>query len=426
MARIKKIYARQILDSRATPTIEVELWTEKNHVKASVPSGKSKGRYEAVELRDNNEEFFGLSVRRAVDNINKIIAKRIKGMRASSQELIDGAMIRIDATSNKSRLGANAILAVSMAVAKAAARDEEKPLWMYLHELFGRKNKPRIPTPFANIINGGVHAGNDLAFQEFMIVPIRIKNFEEKVRAIVEIYQYLKNILEKRYGRASINVGDEGGFVPPIKKPENALDLLVRAIDDLGYSKGVFLAIDVAASELYKNGKYYPLNKNLRGKALTSRELLEYYKELAKSYPIISLEDGFSQDDYPSWKMLKKKLGTNIENAFKTKKMQIVGDDLLATNPERIRMAIREGLCNALLLKINQIGTLTEALEAARIACMHHWGVMVSHRSGETNDPFIAHLAVGLGCGQIKIGAPARGERVAKYNELLRISEELE
>ncbi len=410
---IRKIKARQILDSRGTPTIEVEISTDDFKAVASVPSGKSKSSFEAVELRDNTKEFFGKSVKKAVDNINRIIAKRIIGMRPTSQELIDGTMIRLDGTINKSRLGANAILAVSIAVAKLAAKQENIPLWQYINNLFGRKTKPKLPTPFANIINGGVHAGNDLTFQEFMIAPIKIRSMEDKIRAIVEVYYTLKHILEKKYGKSAINVGDEGGFAPPLKNPEEALNLIEEAIEEAGYKNKVFPALDVAANEIKRNEKYV-IEK--RKRKFSSRELIDYYRELIRKYKIISIEDPFSENDYEAWNKFTNRFG---------KRIQIVGDDLLATNPLRIEFAIEKKLCNALLLKINQIGTLSEAIEAARLAYSNNWGIMVSHRSGETNDSFIVHLAVGLGCGQIKIGAPVRGERVAKYNELLRISETL-
>ncbi len=424
MGIIKKIYARQIIDSRATPTIEVELWTNKSKAIASVPSGKSRGEHEAVELRDNNKKIYdGKSVYKAIKSVEQI-KKKIIGKRVSSQEIIDNIMIKLDGTINKSRLGANAILAVSMAVAKAAAMDEEKPLYVYINELFGRKKKIAMPTPFANIINGGVHAGNNLAIQEFMIAPLKIRKFKEKIRAIVEIYNELKKLLEKRYGKSSINVGDEGGFAPNLKTNEEAIELILKAIKNKGYEKEVFIALDIAASELYRDNKYYLFDKELKMNGLTTLQVIDYYKELLKKYPIVSIEDGFSEDDFDSWRKLMK-LSTSIDKAVKQKKAQIVGDDLLVSNPERIRKAVTQKLCNALLLKINQIGTISEAIEAARIAVINEWGVMVSHRSGETNDNFIAHLAVGLGTKQIKIGAPARGERVAKYNELLRISEEL-
>ena len=448
--RILEVRGRTILDSRGNPTIEVELFFSNKKepipyphyslvlgglysfshnpsmsspvrdeypfsgiysVRASVPSGKSKGKYEAVELRDNGKSFHGMGVEKAIDSI-KEINKVIRGMRTTSQEMIDHKMISLDGTLNKSKLGANAILGVSMAVAKAGAFTLGKPLWLYINDLFGRKRKSRIPIPFSNVINGGLHAGNKLSVQEFMLIPFLNENstFSERVRALAEIYWRLREIIKKKYGVSNINVGDEGGFAPSISTTEEALNLLVDAIDKEGYSGEVSIGLDVASSSLYSSHHYF-----IDGKRIHGDELLDFYEEIVSKYPIFSIEDPFHEEDYSHWIEITSSLG---------KKVLIVGDDLLATNPTRIDMAAKSKMCNTLLLKPNQIGTLTEALEAAKISYMNDWKVIVSHRSGETNDPFISHLAVGIGSGMIKIGAPSRGERIEKYNELLRISED--
>jgi enolase len=408
--KVTKLFARQVLDSRGNPTIEVEAYFNAVKASAIVPSGASTGKYEALELRDGKKEYLGKSVMKAVNNVNTIIAKKIVGMEFLDQKSIDDALIALDGTKNKTKLGANAILGVSMAVCRLAASIKQKQLYEYIGEIAGTDvKKYSIPVPFANVINGGKHAGSSLKIQEFMITPVYAKNFEEAVRMTAEVYQILKKIVEEKYGRASTNVGDEGGFAPQLTTPEQALDLLVEAIKKAGYAGKVKIAIDSAASEFYKDG-YYIMDKQY-----TKDEMVEYYMRLLKKYPIATLEDPFDQDDFESWAKV-------TEKASKLK-VPIIGDDLLVSNPERIQIAVEKKLCSALLLKVNQIGTITEAINAAKAAYANGWIVMVSHRSGETEDTFIADLAVGLGCGHIKLGAPCRTERVAKYNQLLRIEE---
>lgn len=401
---IKKIIAREILDSRGNPTVEAEVITNKCIAQASVPSGASTGIYEARELRDGKKRYDGKGVLKAVSNIKNIIAPKIIGINCTEQEKIDRIMMELDSTESKMKLGANALLAVSIAACRAGAFHAGKPLYKYIAELYGNKH-PTMPVPFFNVINGGRHASNKLMFQEFMVVP-RARTFSNALQMGAETYQVLKQIISKRFG--STGIGDEGGFTPEIEMPEQALELLELAIEKAGYKRQMKIALDVAASEFYKYGFYFTPKKQ------TSRQLIDYYVKLIKTYNIISIEDPFNLEDFRSFALLNKRT-----------RAQIVGDDLTATNIRRIKMAIDEKSCNALLLKPNQIGTLTETLEAARLATRSKWGVMVSHRSGETNDAFIADLAVGIGCGQIKAGAPCRGERLAKYNQLLRIEEEL-
>lgn len=404
IASITAIYAREILDSRGNPTVEAEVHAGKVVGIASVPSGATTGKHEAVELRDGGKRFLGLGVQKAVRNIENIIAPKIQGMDCQDQEKIDSVMIRLDGTSNKTKLGANAILAVSLACAKAAAHSQKKELWQYLHQLSRIKQKPSLPQPFFNVINGNKHAGNHLAIQEFFIVP-RGKSFSESLRIGTEVYHTLKKILREEYGVAAINVGDEGGFAPPLKRTEEALKLLLQAITLPGYMGRVSLGLDCAASEFFSQGKY-----TIDGKGLSSSELLKYYLALLKTYPILSLEDPFEQEDFASFAKLRKKSG-----------IQVVGDDLVVTNVRRVRTAIKDNSISCVLLKPNQIGTLTETLDVVRLAYQNNLKVMVSHRSGETEDTFIADLAVGIGCGMIKAGAPCRGERTVKYNRLLRI-----
>jgi len=407
MSVITKIQAREILDSRGNPTIEATVFTENSSAMASVPSGASTGSHEAWELRDGDKRFLGKGVKKAIKNIEKKIAPLLSGVDCTRQREIDTLMIEKDGTENKAKLGANAILAVSLACAKAAANEQGKYLYEYINELPQVGMEMKMPRPFMNIINGGKHADNKLSFQEFMIVP-KGKNFSENIEIASEIYHKLQKELEKKFGKGSTNVGDEGGFAPlKLNKATQALDILMKTIRDLGYVRKCDLAIDAAASEFYKGGKY-----QVDGKKMSKEQLLNYYLSLLKKYPLISIEDPFQQNDFESFAKLKQKAGT-----------QIVGDDLTVTNQERITAAIREDSCNCLLLKVNQIGTLTEALDAAKLARENGWQVMVSHRSGETEDTFIADLAVGLGCGQLKAGAPCRGERTAKYNQLLRIEE---
>ena len=411
MSNIKKINAIQILDSRGNPTIETEIVLDNGITGiAAVPSGASTGIYEALELRDNNsKKYCGKSVFKAIDNINNKISKKLKGMPINNQKQIDKILIELDGTENKSKLGANAILSVSLAVARTAALNSKKPLYQYIAELFKNKNLS-LPLPSFNVINGGVHAGNELEFQEYMVIPTGAKSFEESVKIGSEIYYHLKTLLKKKYGLQATNVGDEGGFAPPIKDIEEPIELLIRAARAAGHSNKIKFAMDVAASEFYRNG-YYLLN----GKHVSPEELLHIYLGLIEKYPLVSIEDPFDQEDFISFAKLKEL----------TKGIQIVGDDLLVTNSKRIISALAQNSCNTLLLKVNQIGTLTEALDAAKLAMDNNWNVMVSHRSGETTDTFIADLAVGIGAQQIKSGAPCRGERVAKYNRLLRIEKEL-
>lgn len=408
--KIKGVRARQILDSRGNPTIEADVLTDQGLSRAAVPSGASTGYYEALELRDNNlKNYLGKSVNKAVDNINNKISKKIIGMNCEAQEEIDLAMMDLDGTENKSKLGANAILAVSMAVCRAGALSKKIPLYKHIASL--SKNKEiSLPIPAFNIINGGVHAGNDLDFQEYMLIPVGARNFSHALQIGSEVYHHLKNLLKAKYGLNSINVGDEGGFAPPMKRIEDPLELLTKAVSQAGYTNKVKFGLDVAASEFYKNGQYI-----VEGKKLSSEKLKEKYIHLIKNYPLISIEDPFDQDDFYSFSQLNSN----------TKNIQIVGDDLLVTNTKRIEIALQQKSCNALLLKINQIGSITESLSAANLAFDNNWNIMVSHRSGETEDNFIADLAVGIGAQQIKSGAPCRSERLAKYNQLIRIEEEL-
>ncbi len=406
---ILDVKARQIIDSRGNPTVECDVVTKGGFGRASVPSGKSKGKHEAVELRDGGKEWNGLGVSKAVDNVNKIIAMKIIDMDSRDQEGIDFEMISLDGTPDKSRLGANAMLSVSMAVAVAAANTKGVELYNHLNSLFGSPEMV-IPVPFFNIINGGEHAGNKLAIQEFMIAPVGVTSFSDALRVGSEIYHTLRELLIDKYGRKAVNVGDEGGFAPPMKKTKEALDMLVKAIEKAGYSNEVRLSIDAAASTFF-NGKYYVID----GKRMKSEKLLKFYERLVNDYPIINIEDPFQEEDFESFSKLVDSIGKDV---------QITGDDIFTTNPARIKKGVMHKSANALLLKLNQIGTLTEAFSAARVAFDNKWFVMVSHRSGETEDTFIADLAVALSCGEIKSGAPARGERTAKYNRLLRIEEE--
>ncbi len=402
--KITKVRARQVLDSRGNPTVEAEVFTEKAKGSAISPSGKSVGKYEALELRDNEKSYHGKSVLKAVNNINKIIAPKLIGKDATNQEEIDNILISLDGTPTKSVLGANATTAVSLACAVAASNSLNKPLYKYLG------NKTMLPIPFSNIVNGGKHSENDLQIQEFMIAPVKAKSFSEAAQMVCEIYQTLKQNIEDKYGKLAAHVGDEGGFAPPVSSPYEVLDLISKAVNENGYKDNVKIALDIAASEFY-TGTNYKIEKN---KTLNSSQLIDYYKDLVKKYTIISIEDPFDQDDFAAYKELRKKI-----------KIQIIGDDLLVTNPSRIELAVKQKLCNCLLLKVNQIGTLTEAMNSVKLASKAKWKTMVSHRSGETEDTFISDLSVALGCGQIKLGSPCRGERTVKFNRLLRIEEEL-
>ncbi|MAG16375.1 phosphopyruvate hydratase [Candidatus Woesearchaeota archaeon] len=408
--KIKKIIAREILDSRGNPTVECDVYAGSIFGRAEVPSGASTGKFEAVELRDGGRRYGGLGVRTAVNNINETISKRLVGKDCKNQQEIDKIMIELDGTENKSVLGANAILAVSLAVARAAASASNKSLYRYLAFDVIKNKKLRLPIPFSNVINGGRHAANNLKIQEFMLVPENFNSFSEATAAVTETYHELKKIIARKYGKLSTNVGDEGGFAPNLDSSEETLELLESAVSVAGYNKKISFAIDAAASEFYdKEGRVYGLDRNY-----SSSELIDYYMKLINSHDIVSLEDPFHQEDFDSFSELTAR-----------SRIQIVGDDLLVTNIERIKTAVAKKSCNCLLLKVNQIGTLTEAINAAKFAMASKWNIMVSHRSGETSDSFIADLAVALGCGQIKAGAPSRSDRTAKYNQLLRIEEEL-
>ncbi len=408
--RIRSIKAREILDSRANPTLEVELETTLGRFLAGVPSGASTGKHEAVELRDGGKRYGGKGVLKAVRNVNKVIAPKLIGKDPREQEKIDRIMKKLDGTRNKSRLGANAICGVSLAVCRAGAAAANLPLYLYIRRLFNPLLKSvKLPKPCFNVINGGAHACNDLDFQEFMIVP-QFKKTAENLRAASEVYHKLKEIIIERYMDIGANVGDEGGFAPEIRFPEEALDLIEEAKKRAGYKKReVKIILDVASSAFFSKGKYVTPKTKMD---FTRQELADYYHSLLKKYPIIALEDPFAQDDWQGWAMLRSRVLT-------------IGDDLLVTNPSRIKEAKRRNACNGLLLKVNQIGTLSEALEAARLAKTYNWKIMVSHRSGETCDDFISDLAVGISAEFIKSGAPARGERTAKYNRLVEIEEEI-
>lgn len=411
MGRIAGIRAREILDSRGNPTIEVEVHLESGFFgRACVPSGASTGRFEALELRDGDKKrYLGKGVQKVVFHVNELIAPQLEGLESTKQAEIDALLCELDGTENKSKLGANAILGVSMAIARASAEELGVPLFQYL----GGQRARVLPVPFMNVLNGGVHADNPLDFQEFMVVPLGAERFSEALRMGVETYQTLKALLKEK--GLSVSLGDEGGFAPLVTTPEEALEYLMLAIEKAGYvpGKDIALALDVAASELYQEGKYVLSGL---GKKLTREELAEYYETLCQSYPIVSLEDPFAEDDPEGFKIITAKLG---------QKIQIVGDDILVTNPKRIKWGIEEKLCNAVLIKLNQIGTVTETISSVELAYRNNWRAMISHRSGETEDTFIADLAVALNTGQIKTGAPARSERTAKFNQLLRIEEYL-
>jgi enolase len=411
MSQIEHVHARQILDSRGNPTVEVELSVRSGAWgRAAVPSGASTGEFEATELRDGGPKWGGKGVSRAVDNVNNEIANAVRGQDAASQAALDRLMIRLDGTRNKSRLGANAILAVSLAAAHAAAAEEQIPLWRYL----GGESAHIMPVPMLNVLNGGVHADNRLDFQEFMIVPVGAPSFAEALRMGDEVFQALKRTLHER--GLSTAVGDEGGFAPDLESNEDALAALVEGIEAAGYKPGqdVGIALDPAVSELHEDGMY--VLKHEGDRRLTASDLTAYWEQLANDYPIVSIEDGMAEDDWDGWKGLTGRLGARL---------QLVGDDLFVTNTERLQRGIDAGVANSILIKVNQIGTLTETLAAIRLARERGYTAVISHRSGETEDVTIADLAVATGCGQIKTGAPSRSDRVAKYNQLLRIEEAL-
>ncbi|KAI9344128.1 enolase [Pilaira anomala] len=420
MSTVTAVHARQIFDSRGNPTVEVEVTTAKGVFRAAVPSGASTGVHEAVELRDGDKDaYMGKGVLKAVANVIKVIGPALieSKIAVTEQKAVDEFLINLDGTENKGKLGANAILGVSLAVAKAAAGDKGVPLYVHFADLAGSKKPFVMPVPAFNVINGGSHAGNKLAMQEFMILPTGAKSFKEAMKIGSEVYHHLQKVIKGKYGLDATNVGDEGGFAPNIQKNEEGLELLVQAIEKAGYTGKVKIGMDCAASEFYKEGKYDLDFKNPnsdKSKWLDGKELTALYNSFAEKYPIVSIEDAFDQDDWSAWSHLA------AESEF-----QLVGDDLLVTNPKRIVTAIEKKACNALLLKVNQIGTVTESIQAALDSQNAGWGVMVSHRSGETEDTTIADLVVGLRTGQIKTGAPCRSERLAKYNQLLRIEEEL-
>jgi len=416
---IKKIFARQIYDSRGNPTVEVDLTTEKGIFRAAVPSGASTGIYEALELRDKDKsKWHGKGVTKAVSNINNVLAPELvkAGLDPVEQVAIDTMMLKIDGTENKNNLGANAILGVSMAVCKAGAAHKGVPLYRHIADLAGVK-EVMMPVPALNIINGGSHAGNKLAMQEFMILPTGATTFSEAMKMGSEVYHHLKLLIKAKYGLDATAVGDEGGFAPNFQNNAEAIKLCEDAIAKAGYTGKIKIGMDVAASEFFKDGKYDLDFKNKDSKPedwITSDALCEMYKGFVKDAPVVSIEDPFDQDDWAGWTKLTAE--TDI---------QIVGDDLTVTNPKRIQTAVEKKSCNALLLKVNQIGSVSESIAAHNLAKANGWGTMVSHRSGETEDCFIADLVVGLCTGQIKTGAPCRSERLAKYNQLLRIEEEL-
>jgi len=416
---ITKIHARQIFDSRGNPTVEVDLYTENGLFRSAVPSGASTGIYEALELRDKDPKaYLGKGVLKAVANVNDIIAPALVGkdVDLTDQAAVDKIMLDLDGTENKSKLGANAILGVSLAVCKAGAAQKNVPLYRHIADLAGNKELI-IPVPAFNVINGGSHAGNKLAMQEFMLLPTGASSFTEAMRMGSEVYHNLKSVIMAKYGQDACNVGDEGGFAPNIQNNEEGLELLKVAIEKAGYTGRIEIGMDVAASEFCKDKKYDLDFKNKNSDPatyLTSDQLFDVYKGFIEKYPVVSIEDAFDQDDWDAW--TKMNAAVNI---------QIVGDDLTVTNPKRVREAIEKKACNCLLLKVNQIGSVTESIEACKLAQNAGWGVMVSHRSGETEDTFIADLVVGLCTGEIKTGAPCRSERLAKYNQILRIEEEL-
>jgi enolase len=414
VSAIASIHARQIVDSRGNPTVEVEVVLESGaRGLAAVPSGASTGEFEAVELRDGGEAWAGKGVTGAVANVNGEIAAALTGARAAEQGALDRTMIELDGTPNKGRLGANAILGVSLAAAKAAAADSRQPLYRYLGELYGGGEPTLLPVPMMNVLNGGAHADNSVDFQEFMVVPAGAERFSECLRVGAEVFHALKKSLGEK-GLATA-VGDEGGFAPNLESNEAALQAVLAGVEAAGYEPGsdVFIALDPATSEVYEGGSYVLAHE---GRSLSSAEMAGYWADLCDRYPIVSIEDGMDEEDWDGWKLLTEKLGEGV---------QLVGDDLFVTNPERLRRGIELGVGNSILVKVNQIGTLSETLEAIGIAREAGYTAVISHRSGETEDTTIADLAVATGAGQIKTGAPSRSDRVAKYNRLLRIEEEL-
>ena len=412
MSDIKKIVAREVLDSRGNPTVEVDVITEMGTFRGMTPSGASAGQHEARELRDKDgKRFLGKGTLKAIESVNKKISPKLIGMNCNHQETIDSIMIKLDGTANKDNFGANAILPVSMAIAKAGAASKHIPLYTYIAELFGVL--PHLmPVPMCNVINCGKHAGQENSIQEHMLMPTGAKTFRDGIRMISETYHHLQTILKKKYGAGSILIGDEGGFAPSqLKSVHDRLDIMMEAVSAAGYDGMMKIALDPASSEFFYNGTY-----KVDGKSYTGGEMVDFYIGLCDTYPIISIEDGLAEDDWDAWVELTKKLGTNV---------QIVGDDLFVTNTKRIKKGIELQAANSVLIKLNQIGTVTETLDAIKMAHDQGWTAVVSHRSGETEDAFIADLVVGTSAGQIKTGAPARSDRNAKYNQLLRIEEHL-
>jgi enolase len=414
MSYIASIHARQILDSRGNPTVEVDILTENEHLgRAAVPSGASTGIHEAIELRDGNKKLYGgKGVLKAVKNVNTILTENLLGWDVADQTGIDAMMISLDATPNKAKLGANAMLAVSMAVAKAAALEANLPLYRYI----GGTNAKILPIPMMNILNGGTHADNKIDFQEFMVMPVGASSFSEGLQWGVDIFHTLKTVLKKK--GYSTNVGDEGGFAPNIQSNEEAIEIVLTAITAAGFKTGsqIAIALDPAVSEMYdKSKKVYHFHKS-DGKKLSSEKMVDYWANWVKQYPIISIEDGMAEDDWKGWKLMTDTLG---------KKIQLVGDDLFVTNVNRLERGIKEGIANGLLVKVNQIGTITETINAVSMAQNNGFNTIMSHRSGETEDTTIADLAVALNCGQIKTGSASRTDRIAKYNQLIRIEEML-
>ena len=407
MFEIIDIKAREVLDSRGNPTIETEIITGGGYGSAIVPSGASTGKNEALELRDKNQRYGGKGVLNAVRNVNETITPLLIGMDIRKQREIDRIMIEEDGTENKSNLGANSILSVSLAAARCAADTLNLPLYQYI----GGLNTYVLPVPMMNVINGGEHAGNELDFQEFMIMPVGAKSFSEALRICAEVYHHMKKIIAKKYGKSSTNVGDEGGYAPPMKEISEPLEVIMSTIEELSYKDSVKIALDTASSTFYdEKSKMY----NAMGKKMDSGELIDLFADVSSKYPIVSIEDPMAEDDFDGFVEITRKLG---------KKIQIVGDDIFVTNKNILSTGIKKGACNSLLLKVNQIGSLTEAIDTASMAYRNGYSVVVSHRSGETEDTMIADLAVGISSGQIKTGAPSRSERCAKYNRLLRIEE---
>jgi enolase len=410
VSEIQQVHARQVIDSRGNPTVEVEVGLASGAAgRAAVPSGASTGEFEAVELRDGDEPFGGKGVMHAVENVRGEIASAVAGLDAADQAALDQTMIDLDGTPNKARLGANAILGVSLAAAKAMAMEESQPLWAYL----GGADAHVLPVPMMNVVNGGAHADNAVDFQEFMVVPVGFDSFSRALQAGCEVFHSLKKTLHDR--GLGTTVGDEGGFAPDLESNEQALQMLVEGISAAGYQPGedVAIALDPATSEIFKNGSY---ELEHEGRTLSSAELADYWADLASRYPILSIEDGMDEEDWDGWKVLTDRIGSGV---------QLVGDDLFVTNTERLQRGIDTGVANSILVKVNQIGTLTETLDAVNTARAAGYSAVMSHRSGETEDVTIADLAVATGCGQIKTGAPSRTDRVAKYNQLLRIEEAL-